>query len=105
MENSLEIHLDIPENYSDSLRARAEVSGRECLKQGYQAAGWGTLEAIGASIMTSGVTVGGAVAYVTGRVQQAIQTCLKNESANLGKSLQDDLRLGGSTDTHWSDWQ
>lgn len=105
MENSLALYLEIPADYPDELRARAEASGRECLKEGYQAAGWATLESIAAAILSDGVSTAGASAYVLGRTQQSVQSCLSRESASLGRSLQNDMHLHASTDTHWSDWQ
>ncbi len=105
MENRLALYIDVPGNYDQQLRSRVEASSKECLKEGYQAAGWATLEAIVAAIASDGVTVANSSAWILERTREAVTQCLQREGAILGRDLAAELTLQATTVSRWSDWR
>ncbi|CAD6547666.1 hypothetical protein LMG24235_04460 [Paraburkholderia sabiae] len=106
MENTFVAYMDVPSDWDARLRARVEGAARQCWAEGYQAAGYATLEAIILAVATQGASASSIPAHVVAQTQVAITNCLQREGQQLGIDLQNELTpkveqaSGG-----WTGWQ
>jgi hypothetical protein len=106
MEDTFIAYVQVPNDWDQQLRDRVDGAAKQCWAEGYQAAGYATLEGLIIAAASHGTTASGIPAYVIGQTQQALQRCLENEGHALGVDLAHTLTPQiQQVSSGWSPWQ